>query len=214
MTLAMERALFAQGYRCVAGLDEVGRGAWAGPLAAAAVLVTPKHLPSCRRLRPLVRDSKTLSRKQRENAYVAIARVLPWGVGFVSAGELDRIGMTLANQLALDRAIAAVTRRPELLLVDGRGFHFRLPHRELIDGDARVFCIAAAAIIAKVTRDRLMAERFHPRYPAYGFHHHNGYGTAAHQTALNAYGPCPCHRRSFRPVAQCRGPRPPRQAHG
>ncbi len=198
---ATERKRFAAGCDCLAGLDEVGRGAWAGPLVAAAVVLTADKLIGCRRLRRLVRDSKTLSQRQREHAYTRIAALLGWGVGVVAPGEIDRHGLTMANQLAMERAIAALPSAPAFLFVDGRGFHFTIPNRQIIDGDARVFCIAAASIIAKVTRDRLM-RTFDRQYPAYGFANHKGYGTPRHQTALTTHGPCPIHRQAFAPIAE------------
>ncbi|MDD5110172.1 MAG: ribonuclease HII [Patescibacteria group bacterium] len=201
-TLAVEQATFADGHVHIAGLDEVGRGAWAGPLVAGAVLLTAAELAPCRRLRRLVRDSKTLSEKQRERAYDALTQKIAWAVGMVSHAELDCCGLTAANQLAMERAIAALPRQPAFLLVDGRGFLFAVPNRQIIDGDNSVFCIAAASIIAKVTRDRMMVA-LHRRYPAYGFAHHKGYGTPEHQAALTQFGPCAIHRRSYRPIFDC-----------
>lgn len=199
-SLRTELSLFAQGYGTIIGLDEVGRGAWAGPLVGGAVLVTPQRIARCRRLQPIVRDSKLLTRRQREHAFAAIVSELRWAVGVVSHQELDAIGMGQANQLALQRALAALKVPPQFLLIDGRGFRFRQPCRQVSHGDAKVFCIAAAAIVAKVTRDRLMAS-YHRRYPRYGFAQHSGYGTPGHQAALAQHGPCPLHRTSFAPIA-------------
>lgn len=195
----LERALFAAGRQSLAGLDEVGRGAWAGPVVAGAVLVTPEEVSDCRRQLWLVRDSKLLSERQRERAFAVISRRLRWGVGVVSHKELDRYGMSCANQWALDRAMSALPRVPDFLLVDGRGFFFQIAHRQIIDGDVSVFCIAAASIVAKVTRDRLM-RAFVRQYPDYGFGHHKGYGTPEHQEALARHGPCSIHRRTFQPI--------------
>lgn len=200
-TLTVERAVFANGHVYVAGLDEVGRGAWAGPLVAGAILLTAAELRSCRRIKRLVRDSKTLSEKQRERAYGAITQEITWTVGIVSHAELDRCGLTAANQLAMERAVAALPKKPGFLLVDGRGFTFAVPNRQIIDGDTSVFCIAAASIVAKVTRDRLMAA-FDGRYPAYGFKNHKGYGTPEHQAALAQLGPCAIHRRTYQPIVE------------
>lgn len=199
--LTTEQRLFTAGHTQLAGLDEVGRGAWAGPLVAAAVLLTSDALRSCRRIRWMVRDSKTLSERQRERAYGRLAVTLSWGIGMVMPDEIDRGGLSAANQLAFDRALAACAEPPAYLLVDGRGFHFPTPHRQIINGDATVFCIAAASIMAKVTRDRLM-HALDRQYPAYGFSYHKGYGTKQHQAALAAHGPCPMHRRTFQPVFQ------------
>lgn len=198
--LTLERAIFAQGYGSVAGVDEVGRGAWAGPLVAAALRVEPRELVACRRLAAWVRDSKTLTARQRERGYAAISPQLCWAVGVVAHHELDHAGLTAANQTAMDRAIAALTIPPDFILVDGQGWHFAWPHRQVIAGDQKIFCVAAASIIAKVTRDHLMAA-FDHQYPAYGFGQHKGYGTREHQAALARHGPCPIHRRTFAPIA-------------
>ncbi|TSC76651.1 MAG: ribonuclease HII [Parcubacteria group bacterium Gr01-1014_31] len=195
-----EKEMFAAGVRVVAGLDEVGRGAWAGPLIAGAVAISPGLLQSCKRIAWLVRDSKTLSERQRERAYGKLTAMLPWAVGAVSAGEIDAFGLSAANQQALTRAAAALPTRADFLLVDGRGFSFSTPHRQVVDGDARIFSVAAASIIAKVTRDRLMTA-LHRRYAGYGFDRHRGYGTPEHRAALQRLGSCPLHRRSYRPIA-------------
>ncbi|MDO8559682.1 MAG: ribonuclease HII [bacterium] len=195
-----EKEMFAAGIKVVAGLDEVGRGAWAGPLIAGAVALTPELLRAGKRIARLVRDSKTLSERQRERAYEQLTAALPWAVGTASAGEIDAFGVTAANQQALTRAAAALPARADFLLVDGRGFSFPTPYRQVVDGDARIFSVAAASIIAKVTRDRLMA-MLHRRYPGYGFDRHRGYGTPEHQAALGRLGCCPLHRRSYRPIA-------------
>lgn len=199
--LTTEQRLFAAGHQQLAGLDEVGRGAWAGPLVAAAALLTPEALRGCRRILRMVGDSKTLSERQRERAYERLAVTLSWGIGMVMPDEIDGCGLTAANQLAFDRALGACVKPPVYVLADGRGFHFPAPHRQIINGDATVFCIAAASIIAKVTRDRLM-QALDRQYPAYGFSRHKGYGTTQHQAALARNGPCPIHRRTFRPVVQ------------
>jgi len=196
----VERALFASGLTSLAGLDEAGRGAWAGPLVAGAILLAPAELKSCRRLRRIVRDSKTLSERQRERAYARLTAQLRWSVGIVSHAEVDRHGLTLANQLAMERAVEALPNVPAFLLVDGRGFCFTTANRQIIDGDATVFCIAAASIVAKVTRDRMMAV-LHKQHPGYGFAAHKGYGTPGHLAALYRYGPCSIHRRTFKPIS-------------
>ena len=198
--ITLERTLLAAGVATVAGLDEAGRGAWAGPLVAGAVALSADTLAAAGRLARLVRDSKTLTAGQRERAYAHLTRILPWAVGAVTAEEIDRWGVTAANRHALARAAQALPTAADFLLVDGRGFRFPWPHRQIVDGDATVFCIAAASIIAKVTRDRLMVA-FCRQYPGYGFRRHRGYGTPEHQTALDRLGCCPIHRRSYQPMA-------------
>jgi len=194
-----ERSLFRTGCGIIAGLDEAGRGAWAGPLTAGALLITPDDLSVCQRLRQYVRDSKTLNANQRERAFAVITAQLDWSVGIVTHAELDQHGVRWANQIAFDRAVAALSQTPDFLLIDGRGFSFPHPHRNIIDGDALVFSIAAASILAKVTRDRMMVE-FDQKFPDYGFSSHKGYGTLQHIRALEALGPCSIHRRSYRPI--------------
>ena len=202
--LAWELKLFAAGYGRIAGVDEVGRGAWAGPLVAAAVLMEPFEISACRPLTRWVRDSKALSVKQREQTFGALIHRLRWAIGVVTREELDTLGMTVSNGLVLERAIAALAEPPDFVLVDGRGFRLAFPHQQVIHGDQKIFCVAAASIIAKVTRDRWM-EHLDREYPGYAFGRHKGYGTAAHQAALARFGPCPIHRRSFAPISAAIG---------
>ncbi|MCX7662374.1 MAG: ribonuclease HII [Tepidimonas fonticaldi] len=181
----------------VAGVDEAGRGPLAGPVVAAAVILDDQD--------PIdgVADSKTLSAARREALYDAIrARALCLGVGTASVEEIDRLNILQATLLAMQRAVAGLRLRPSLVLVDGN----RLPVLEMraeavVRGDATVGAIAAASIVAKVTRDRLMDEA-HAAHPAYGFDRHRGYGTEQHLRALRQHGPTPWHRRSFAPVAE------------
>lgn len=181
----------------MAGVDEAGRGPLAGPVVAAAVILDDQD--------PIdgVADSKALSPARRERLFDAIrARALCLGVGVASVEEIDRLNILQATLLAMQRAVAALRLRPSLVLVDGN----RLPVLEMraeavVRGDATVAAIAAASIVAKVTRDRLMDEA-HAAHPAYGFDRHRGYGTAQHLRALRLHGPTPWHRRSFAPVAQ------------
>lgn len=202
--LSHELPLWTAGLRRLAGVDEVGRGALAGPLVAAAVV-----LPACdgtaltelgTRLHG-VRDSKTLSPRQRENLLAIIEETaLDVSIGFVPAEEIDLIGVGPANRQAMERAIAGLLHEPACALLDACVLDLGLPQIGLIDGDARCLSIAAASIVAKVTRDRWMCEA-HNRDPRYGFREHKGYGTAAHLAALAKYGPGPLHRRCFAPVA-------------
>ncbi|MDM7463029.1 ribonuclease HII [Tepidimonas taiwanensis] len=181
----------------VAGVDEAGRGPLAGPVVAAAVILDDAQ--------PIdgLADSKTLSPARRELLYEAIrARALCVGVGTASVEEIDRLNILQATLTAMQRAVAALRLRPSLVLVDGNRLPV-LPVRAeaVVRGDATVDAIAAASIVAKVTRDRLMDEA-HAAHPAYGFDRHRGYGTAQHLAAIRQYGPTPWHRRSFGPVAQ------------
>lgn len=196
-----ERVHWDAGLRCVAGVDEAGRGAWAGPVVAGAVILRPADgVPA-----PLrgVRDSKLLTPTAREELFdIIIQQALAWGVGLVPAGEIDRIGILPATRAAMRAAIAGLRPAPETLLIDAvRLPDVGCPQRAIIRGDQTSLSIAAASIIAKVTRDRWMREAG-GEYAAYGFGRHKGYGTPAHRTALDAHGPCPIHRFSFAPVAQ------------
>ena len=195
---AEERAARAAGYACVCGIDEAGRGPLAGPVVAAAVVLPPGlALPG-------LNDSKKLTARRREALYTQLRedeRVLI-GVGMAAAAEIDRLNILRATHEAMARAVAALPTAVDYCLIDGLPVpQFPLPQRALVKGDARCLSIAAASIVAKVTRDRLMQD-LAQQYPGYGFEKHAGYGTAAHLAALRRLGPCPEHRRSFAPVAQ------------
>jgi ribonuclease HII len=179
----------------LAGMDEAGRGCLAGPVVAACVALPPgARLPG-------VRDSKTLTAPGREEALERIrAEALATGVGVASAAEVDAFNVRMATLLAMRRAVAALGILPRGLLIDGRdAIHCDLPVEAVVDGDARSLAVAAASIVAKVTRDALMDAEA-PRFPVYRFQENKGYGTPEHLEALRAHGPCPIHRRSFRPV--------------
>ena len=198
-----EHGWWSAGYRSVCGVDEVGRGALAGPLVAAAVQLGIGSTSST--LLEPVADSKTLDRPTREAlSAVILDAAEAVGIGEVSAFEIDEIGLGAANRLAMFRAVAALAVEPDMLLLDAMTIDVGIPQVGLIDGDARCLSIAAASIVAKVYRDRLMvglAETFGD----YGFHLHVGYGTPAHLRALDEHGPCAAHRRSFAPVRRsCR----------
>jgi ribonuclease HII len=199
--LRYEFGLWQAGLSLVAGLDEAGRGAWAGPVAAAAVILSPAS-DLVERLKG-VRDSKQMTARQRAGAAERIRAVaLAWGVGFASAQEIDRVGIVAATRLAMQRALAQLEIAPEHLLIDAlRLPGVDLPQTPLIKGDCRVLSISAASVLAKTERDRWM-EALERQQPGYGFARHKGYGTAAHRTALDTLGPCPQHRRSFRPVSE------------
>lgn len=194
---AFEREVFAQGWRRIAGVDEAGRGPLAGPIVAAAVILGEAIEG--------LDDSKRLTAKRRESLFSELASgPHAIGVAMVEAGNIDAMGIQAANYAAMAEAAAALAPPPDFLLVDGyviRGC--ALPQKRIIKGDARSWSIAAASIVAKVTRDRIMVS-LHAAYPGYGFDRHKGYGTREHLDALERFGPCPAHRRSFAPVAKAR----------
>lgn len=200
--LRYELALWRAGLSRVAGVDEVGRGALAGPLVAAAVVLPPFcEAPWLAELR----DSKQLAPARREALAALIRRAaLAVGVGAVPAGVIDRAGLTAANHAAMAAAVAALGFRPDFLLIDAVPLRsLDVDQAAVIDGDACCVSVACASVMAKVIRDRLMA-RLDAVVPGYGFARHKGYGTAEHLAALERLGPSPLHRRSFAPL---RGPR-------
>lgn len=183
----------------LAGLDEAGRGAWAGPVAAAAVIL-PADLRLPERLAG-VRDSKQMTPRQRERWAVEIrSTAFCWGVGLAGHEEIDSLGVVAATRLAMQRALAQLALSAQHLLIDAlRLPAVELPQSVLIKGDARSLSIAAASVLAKTARDALMQE-LDEQFPGYGFGRHKGYGTAAHRAALERQGPCPSHRLSFAPL--------------
>ncbi len=199
-TLSRERRLLRRGAVLVAGLDEAGRGAWAGPLSAGAVIL-PLRLPALREVLCRVRDSKQMTPRQRALAAEAIRSVaVAWSVGSASAAEVDRIGPLRATHLAMLRAVKGLSSVPDHLLID----HLRLPGISLpqtgiTHGDALSLSIAAASILAKTWRDEWMVA-IDSIYPGYGFARHKGYGTAYHAAGLERLGACPEHRRSYAPI--------------
>lgn len=186
-----------RGYRCIAGLDEAGRGPLAGPVVAAAVI-----LPSRCRLVG-VNDSKQVSETERTRLYdVIVGRARGIGVGIATEQEIDRLNILEATRLAMHRAVAALTPPADCLLIDAVALQdLAIPSRSIIKGDTLSLSIAAASIVAKVTRDRMMVA-YHWTYPDYNFLSHKGYGTREHLQRLIQYGPCAIHRRTFAPVAQ------------
>ena len=201
-TLDHERHLWASGFCRVAGLDEAGRGAWAGPVVAAAVIL-PADDPDVRFHLAKVRDSKRLTATQRETLLPVIhAQAVGLGVGAVPPAEIDDIGIVPATRKAMALALARLSPVADYLLLD----HISLPdipirQASLPKGDALVLSIAAASIVAKVSRDRIKIE-LESEYPGYGFARHKGYGTAQHRAALIALGPSQIHRHSFAPLRQ------------
>jgi len=199
-SLTHEFRLWAEGYRAVAGIDEAGRGAWAGPVVAAAVVLQPDSTERYTSLAP-VRDSKLLSPRQRDLCYdLILDEALCWGVGRVPAEQIDRMGILQATRLAMLQAVDALCYPPDYLLIDAVRLDTHRPQLALIKGDRLCLSIAAASIVAKVTRDRAMQD-LERQMPGYGFDRHKGYGTELHRDALDARGVCAAHRRSYAPIA-------------
>ena len=200
-TTEAEADFWAQGLTHIAGLDEAGRGAWAGPVTAAAVIL-PRDEAA---LAPLaeVRDSKTISAARREALMPAIeAAACAVGVGRAEPEEIDALGIVPATRLAMRRALDALTVAPDALVIDALDLPtVALPQRAFPYADARSLSVAAAGIVAKVSRDAWMAAAAETQFPGYGFAQHKGYGTRQHRSALHALGVCAIHRRTFRPVA-------------
>jgi ribonuclease HII len=194
-----ERELRRQGYRSIAGADEAGRGALFGPVYAAAVILPPEH-----GIRGL-RDSKQLTPTRREELAGEIrAKAVGWAVALAEAAEIDQINIYQASRLALRRAVEALSATPDYVLVDALRLDLSVKQAGIIKGDAKIQCIAAASILAKVSRDACMAE-WDARYPQYGLARHKGYGTAEHLEALERFGPSPQHRTTFEPVRRLLG---------
>lgn len=238
---SLEEGGYSSGYRCIAGLDEVGRGPLAGPVVAAAVVFPREFLvsgfelgvnskPKTRNPILEIKDSKLLNHKKRELLAAWIkGHSIAWGVGIVGSEEIDRINILRATLLAMTHAVRQLRPSPDYLLIDGP---HKIPYALLVNsstgypnneytnyestkndtaaqravkgGDKLCLSIAAASIVAKVTRDQLMVE-YDRLYPEYGFAQHKGYGSSLHLAALGRYGPSPLHRRSFRPVRECTG---------
>jgi len=194
-TLVLETELARLCGGLVCGVDEAGRGPWAGPVSAGAVILNPDDLP------PGIDDSKALTEKRRFEMEPQIkARALAWGVGFASVQEIAELNILQATGLAMRRAIEALDLTPAAALVDGN-YRFKLPCevQTVVKGDSLSLSIAAASILAKTARDRLMIE-LDAQYPEYGFARHKGYNAPAHSAALKALGPCPAHRPSWAPI--------------
>jgi ribonuclease HII len=189
-----ENDLISQGYVRVAGLDEAGRGPLAGPVVAASVVLPPSfEIPG-------INDSKKLTEKQRDLFCRYVCGIAAdFGVGIVEADEIDSINILEATKKAMMLAIEDMMRPPDFLLIDALTLGINIPQKPLIKGDSRSASIAAASIIAKTTRDRIMLG-YHQQYPGYGFGRHKGYGCKTHMDAIKKLGPCPIHRKSFRGV--------------
>ena len=188
----IEDEFFSGGVQLICGVDEAGRGPLAGPVCAAAVILPPHHEI------PGLNDSKKLSDKRRRELMPLIKeQAVSWAVGFASHEEIDQINILQATFLAMERAMAGLKIKPQLALIDGnRERDFGIPVRTVVKGDSRSASIAAASVLAKVTRDDLMLEMAE-KFPEYGFEIHKGYGTRAHYEALRGHGPCPIHRKTF-----------------
>ncbi len=196
-----ERRLRKKGFKFVVGLDEAGRGPLAGPVTAAAVLV--RTLDS--KLFQGVKDSKKLSSKNREKLFKLLTKNknIRWGIGRVSEKAIDRINIKNAAELAMEKSLKNLKFKPDFLLIDGNHLNSdklkSFKHKLIVGADEKVFSCAAASIIAKVARDRIM-DRYDKKYPKYGFNKHKGYPTKLHKIQLRKHGPCKIHRMSFKPL--------------
>ena len=193
-----EAVLLREGYALVAGLDEVGRGPLAGPVVAGVAILPPKLSG---KWVGLVRDSKQMTRTERDHVLPYLReKAMALEVGICTSQEVDGLGIVGATRLAMKRALDSLALLPQFLLLDALDLPaVRIPQKPIIHGDALCLSIAAASVVAKVTRDRIMEEQ-DALYPAYGFARHKGYATGEHLRNLRAMGPCPIHRRSFAPV--------------
>jgi len=222
-----EKKLWKRGYKRVAGLDEAGRGPLAGPVVASAVVITtakiknpaPKgrgspskvgrQISKIKNILSEIKDSKKLAAKKREEFYKILTKnpKIEWGIGVVSEKVIDKINIKNATELAMEKAVSKLKREPDFLIIDGKYLkNYKLKtinHKLIVRADEKVFSCAAASIIAKVTRDRIMMG-YHKKYPEYRFNSHKGYGTQLHLRMLRKYGPCKIHRKSFAPVAICK----------
>ncbi len=200
-TIELEKKLWKSGYANVCGIDEVGRGPLAGPVVVGAV-----NLSNEAQVLEGVRDSKTMTQKQREYFFEKIMGVCSWGIGIVESFEIDELGLTESIKKAVEMSLQSLENtmegKPDYLLIDGGVSNLSEYRMKSINGgDGFHYSISAASVIAKVTRDRLMME-YAKKYPEYGFEKHVGYGTKGHLEALNKFGPCEIHRKCFKPVAK------------
>ncbi|MBR2534592.1 MAG: ribonuclease HII [Hyphomicrobium sp.] len=193
-TFELEAAELQLGMTPIAGVDEAGRGPWAGPVVAAAVILDPARIPDN------IDDSKAMDEDSRAFLYNRIMKVADVGVGIAELDRIDRDNILGATLWAMSEAVAALKSQPRLVLIDGnKAPRMAVATRTIVKGDAKCLSIAAASIVAKVTRDRIMMAMARD-YPGYGFERHKGYGTPEHQAAITKLGVCALHRRSFKPV--------------
>lgn len=193
-TFELEAAELQLGMTPIAGVDEAGRGPWAGPVVAAAVILDPARIPDN------IDDSKAMDEDSRAFLYNRIMKVADVGVGIAELDRIDRDNILGATLWAMSEAVAALKSQPRLVLIDGnKAPRMAAATRTIVKGDAKCLSIAAASIVAKVTRDRIMMAMARD-YPGYGFERHKGYGTPEHQAAITRLGACALHRRSFKPV--------------
>lgn len=205
LDLVEEKIFFKDGYKLIGGIDEAGRGPLAGPVVAACVIMKPDFELKNEKLK-LVKDSKKLTAKKREELFeIIFTELYEVGIGITDHITIDKINILQASFLAMKKALGSLKSKPDFLMVDGNQPipNLTLKQTAIIKGDEKIFSIAAASIIAKVTRDRIMSD-WHEKFPQYDFFRHKGYGTRAHLSALEKYGPCPIHRLSFTPVKDCR----------
>jgi len=218
MNLNLERRLWQKGFKRVAGLDEAGRGPLAGPVVAAAVSIIANCKLKVKSVRSSssrcdsiiedfkdLKDSKKLSPKKREEFYKILKKnpAIKWGMGKVSEKVIDKINILEATKLAMEKAVKNLGRKPDFLILDGNfKIDSNIPQKPIVKGDEKVFSCAAASVIAKVTRDRIM-QSYHKKFPRYCFNKHKGYPTKLHLKMLRKYGPCKIHRMTFGPVRAC-----------
>ncbi len=199
-TLDLEKALWEQGFFYIAGIDEAGRGAWAGPVMAGAVIL-PIDLDLLN-IMDGVRDSKQMTPLERDRmAAIIMDQALCWSVGSADHQEIDQFGILPATRLAMERAIMDLSVKPQYLLLDYVWLPRQMtPQQSMPKGDIHSLSIASASILAKVFRDRWMTTEASEKYPVYGFDQHKGYGTQLHQSRLEEFGPCEIHRKTFHPI--------------
>ena len=193
--IRQEKKLFKKGFKYIAGVDEAGRGSWAVPIVAGAVILNPEI-----KIRG-IKDSKLLRKPVREELFKKITKTaIAWAIGEVSHKDIDKIGLQQANILAMKRALKKLSPQPDHVLVDAFDIsHENIPSLAIKKGDYKITSIAAASIIAKVSRDKMM-DKLGDKYPQYGFNQHKGYGTNQHFQMLTTYGVCEVHRKSFEPI--------------
>jgi ribonuclease HII len=198
-TFKKEKKLWTKGYDFVAGIDEVGRGAWAGPIVAAGVIFAK----NCK-IEGLRDSKKMIAKKRIEIIKIIKEKAIAWAICEVSNTEIDEIGVGQANSLVIDKVLNNLDPRSDYALIDKASvteYKIKIPWETIIKGDNLVFSIAAASILAKVTRDEIML-KLAKKYPNYGFDLHKGYGTKLHQQMLSKYDICPIHRKSYKPISQ------------